>query len=197
MFDVAVDQQDRIILVGSYFTDSQAKDDFAVVRLLSNGNLDSSFADTGVRIVDFDGRYDEAVGVAITPSGQIVVAGLFSVPDTLTGQREDFRLGLIGLPNGQLDNLFGANGKQLLTSPMDNGFKATNLQIDDSGAYLVGGVLNTSQQASVAKITTAGLPDLSFSDDGWKVSTLEIRSARHQNTQRTLKVISGLLARVM
>lgn len=174
VFDVAVDQQDRIILVGSYFTDSQAKDDFAVVRLLSNGNLDSSFADTGVRIVDFDGRADQAIGVAIASSGQIVVAGRSSV----TGDfgPEDYRLGLIGLlPNGQLDNLFGVNGKQLLTGPAGSEFIPADLQLDASGSYLVGGRLmgiGTSQQA-VAKFTTAGTPNQSFGDNGWQTPNFE------------------------
>lgn len=71
-----VDDQGRIVVVGH--DDNSDAPGFAVVRLLPDGSPDTSFAGTGMTILDFgvpatggDGAY----GVALDPDGRIVVSG--------------------------------------------------------------------------------------------------------------------------
>ncbi len=72
---VAVDDLGRIVASGTAYA---ANRDVAVVRLLPSGALDTSFADTGVRVLDLDhgpgGDDDEAIGLTLV-SGEPVVVG--------------------------------------------------------------------------------------------------------------------------
>lgn len=81
---VAIDAQDRIVVVGQAERGAELDTDFAVVRLRSDGALDATFgpntgAEAGSVIVPFDlqpaGRADIARAVAIGANGDIVVAG--------------------------------------------------------------------------------------------------------------------------
>ena len=81
---VAIDAQDRIVVVGQAERGAELDTDFAVVRLRSDGAVDATFgpntgAEAGSVIVPFDlqpaGRADIARAVAIGANGDIVVAG--------------------------------------------------------------------------------------------------------------------------
>ena len=70
--------QGKIILAGS-LAGSQPNDKvgFGIVRVLSNGNLDSSFGINGVVKTDFADSLVQAESIAIQPDGKILVAGGF------------------------------------------------------------------------------------------------------------------------
>jgi uncharacterized delta-60 repeat protein len=64
--------------------------DFGVARLKSNGEMDRRFGTAGHKQVDFARRRDEAVGVAVDRSGDVVLGGLVEV-------RRDERAGVARL----------------------------------------------------------------------------------------------------
>ncbi len=70
----AVDDLGRLVASGSAYG---ANRDVAVVRLLPNGNLDTTFAGTGKRVVDLNhgpgGDDDEALGLALSDGRPVVV----------------------------------------------------------------------------------------------------------------------------
>ena len=67
---LAIDSAGRIVLAGD------SPDDFAVARLDTNGQLDSTFDGDGKKTIDFSGGSDSAYGVAIDSDGRIVLAGI-------------------------------------------------------------------------------------------------------------------------
>ena len=99
---VAIDAQDRVVVVGQAERGSALDTDFAIARLRANGTLDDSFgpntgAQAGSVIVPFDlrsqGRTDVARAVAIGADGGIVVAGTV----------RDHDLGILRLGIARLD----------------------------------------------------------------------------------------------
>src|SRR5262245_51204213 len=74
---VAVDSLGRIIVAGSA-TNANGNADFAVARLLANGELDRTFSGDGLQTITFDfggNNQDVANAVAIDAQGRIVLAG--------------------------------------------------------------------------------------------------------------------------
>ncbi|MBN8481390.1 MAG: hypothetical protein J0L88_07370 [Xanthomonadales bacterium] len=75
---VAIDAQDRIVVAGS-FALSATDTDFGLLRLRSDGTLDTGFDGTGRRRVAFDLSgsllFDQANAVAIANDGDIIAVG--------------------------------------------------------------------------------------------------------------------------
>lgn len=84
-------QADSKILVVGYalaFEDSEAQtQDFALVRLNSDGRFDTSFGIGGIVMTDFSGMNDIAYAVSLQSNGKIVVAGT-----TDTGSNKSFAI---------------------------------------------------------------------------------------------------------
>jgi len=53
--------------------------DFAVVRLNTNGTLDTTFDGDGIRLIDVAGGNDTARGIAVQSDGKIVVGGVAAI----------------------------------------------------------------------------------------------------------------------
>lgn len=66
---VLIQPDGRILVVGD------AAGDIALIRLLGNGSLDTSFGDSGVVLQDIAGNSDEAYAVGLQSNSTIVVAG--------------------------------------------------------------------------------------------------------------------------
>jgi uncharacterized delta-60 repeat protein len=78
-FAVAIESNGKILVAGDVQTNIL---DFAVVRLNSNGSLDTTFSGDGKATVDF-GNYDRCRALAIDGSGKYVLAGLTSTGGVL------------------------------------------------------------------------------------------------------------------
>src|SRR5262245_18540158 len=91
---------------------------FTTLRLDQDGGLDASFGDGGLANtpVGDPGVSDEAWGLALSPDGKIVVAGIADQP----GQQANF--GVVRyLSNGQPDPTFGDDGIVVIDEPGDDG----------------------------------------------------------------------------
>src|SRR5437773_7415154 len=71
---VAIDSLGRIIVVGRDQGGSGGND-FEIIRLTPAGVLDTTFSGDGEQTVDFAGGNDQALGVAIDASDNIIVVG--------------------------------------------------------------------------------------------------------------------------
>jgi uncharacterized delta-60 repeat protein len=109
---VAVDDEGRIVVAGTA-NSTATKLDFAVVRYLADGKLDSSFGDQGKTIVSFGDDADTAYSLALQSDGKIVIGGDSSQGSSQTGL--DFALLRLDT-NGKPDPSFGEAG--LVTSPI-------------------------------------------------------------------------------
>ncbi len=72
-YDVAIDSDGKIIMVGSSATSSHS--DFLVLRCESDGSLDTSFATGGILKFSFDNNSSMASHVEILKNGKILVSG--------------------------------------------------------------------------------------------------------------------------
>ncbi|MCB0766435.1 MAG: hypothetical protein KDB95_04415 [Flavobacteriales bacterium] len=158
---VAIQADGRIVVAGTYFVDD-VESLWAIARYTSNGQLDASFADEGLLLVDVGSGYsDYATAIAVQADGRIVTTGW-------ARSGTDFDIGIVRCTaSGVLDASFSGDGKLTLGYGTNNdGGEAVALQPD--GRILVAGHTNSGQNVEVvvARLTAAGLPDTGFGSNG-------------------------------
>jgi uncharacterized delta-60 repeat protein len=158
-FDVAVDDQDRIVVVGNTRVPMNPPQ-IALARYLPDGSPDPSFGGGTGRVVTSVGTASRADAVAIQPDGNIVIAG--SV--TLLGDPQAAVLRY--LPSGTLDTAgFGSGSGMFVTGAYGAGLRAVALQAD--GKIVVGGQAHSPNGGFIVdRLTSAGAADNSFDGDG-------------------------------
>jgi len=105
-------QADGRIVVAGFIRTTFSDHDFAVLRLLVNGNLDPSFGIGGSVTIDFGGN-DDARSVAVQADGKIVAAGVTVSLTAVTQSgflQTSFAVARLN-SDGSLDPTFGAGGK--------------------------------------------------------------------------------------
>ena len=152
---------DGNIYVGGY-TYSGSNHDFAVLKLDSNGNNDTSFGTLGVAIVDLSGNNNEvSYSLQLDDDGNIYVGGY-----TYSGSNFDFAV-LKLKPDGITDTSFGTLGVAIID--LSGGYDyARSLQLDDDGNIYVGGYTDSGSNYdfAVLKLDSSGNNDESFGVSG-------------------------------
>ena len=148
----------RIVVAGT------AGEDIALARYTPNGKLDPSFGNGGSRITDL-GFVDVANGVALSPGGQILLAG-YTIGAKLNN---DFLLERYNT-DGTLDTTFGTGGTVKTDVSAGDDF-AENLVLDAAGRIILVGEATsptspTSTDIALARYHADGTPDTSFATDG-------------------------------
>jgi uncharacterized delta-60 repeat protein len=122
--DMAFGGDGSIVLVGNKWTGSN--DDWLIMKLSSDGNLDPSFNGTGYRVFSPAGRqYEEARAVGVLSDGTIIVAGYSGTPYTslyVCAFNQD----------GSLKLTFGNSGLATVVPPPGGGGFATSMIIDQN-----------------------------------------------------------------
>ncbi len=151
----------KIIAVGSAtFSGVESP---VMIRLNTNGTLDSTFGTNGVLSYQVSGRFSK---VSIQPDGKIVTVGI----------SQDSQMVARFLPDGTPDNSFGINGFKIF--PMA-GMVAKGLTIDlqaDGKIVLGGSIAPTSTPSNTSyfltRVNSDGALDTTFDDDGYKTIAL-------------------------
>ncbi len=157
-YGVTVQSNNRIIAVG--LTRSGGNDNFAVVRYLEDGTLDTSFDGDGIVEIDIDGGNDEARDVLVLGNSNILVAGT-----AVTGGGKDFAFALLD-PSGKLVASFGDGGKLTINFNNTNDV-LSRITLHGDRIYAVGSsISNDVEQYAVAAIKTDGTLENAFSGDG-------------------------------
>jgi uncharacterized delta-60 repeat protein len=136
---LAIDALGRII-VGGYswqghgFFVPKVYTDFAIARLLPNGDLDPTFGGDGKVLIAFDGP-SYVNDIAVDDLGRIVAVG-----STQDFEEDDTRVAVVRLQtDGSLDPAFGTGGR--VEHTLGRRFSAaTALDLDTTGRIVVGGV---------------------------------------------------------
>nr|MDH4480843.1 delta-60 repeat domain-containing protein [Rhodoferax sp.] len=97
-YSVLVQPDNKIVVAGAS-NDGSGIQDFSLVRLNSDGSLDSSFGTGGKLLQPVGQGYDHARGVALLPNGKLIVAGYSHFRYTEIGDISLVRLN----DNGSLD----------------------------------------------------------------------------------------------
>ncbi len=159
---VALQGDGKIVVAGNGGSTGTSID-FALARYNTNGSLDTSFSGDGKQKTDF-GDSDRASGVAVQGDGKIVAVG-----ETTAGDG-DFALARYNT-NGSLDTSFSGDGKQ--TTNFGGSDRARGMALQGDGKIVaVGGTSAGDGEFALARYTTGGSLDTSFSGDGRQTTSL-------------------------
>ena len=181
---VAVQNDGKIVAAGM----GPKKSDFLVVRLNSNGSLDSSFGKSGKAVTDIS-TFDRGNGMAIFPNGDIIVAGSSANPPDYTY----FSL-MKYSTNGQVDKSFGNKGNiqtyffDDYNWAYDQAAFAVLIQAD--GKIMAAGTEYGNFHFAIARYQSNGKLDTSFGNNG-KVITYEGESVAALAQQQDGKIIAA------
>ncbi len=154
-YAVAVSDDDEIYVVGS------ADDNIAVTKYTADGDLDTSFDDDGILLIDIGGQ-DTGRDASFTSDGSLVIAGTTTLTSTEScddcSAVESSDIVVLKLnASGELASTFGNSG--IVTTDLETTDDVSALAIQDDGKILVAG-------SSLVRYKTTGTLDTSFSSDG-------------------------------
>lgn len=155
----------RYVVAGSRRNGANDTRDFALVRFLSSGTLDTTFGTAGLATVNFATERDEAHAAVHDSTGRVTLAGFRQVSNAAS---RDFALARF-TTGGVLDTTFGTAGLQTLNFNTDDD-EAYGLVIDTNGRYIAGGFRENGGAATrdfaLARFTTAGALDTTYGTGG-------------------------------
>jgi uncharacterized delta-60 repeat protein len=165
---VALDGSGRIVVAGTSWRHSSAlgQSRMVVARLMPNGQLDTAFADHGVRTFAL-GVGAAAEDLEIGPHGKILIAGSAKRARRLP----DFALVRLDRM-GHLDSSFGGgDGAELISFGPERPAYGYALDRDARGRTTVAGTAGRyrHQDAAFARVAASGRLDPSFAGDGRRV----------------------------
>jgi uncharacterized delta-60 repeat protein len=158
-FDLAIQDDGGIVVAGE--RRGQTFERIVVQRYGPSGALDPGFANAGTALTGFGRRYQSASGVAITPTGRIVVAGFTS--NGITSRSAMARY----LADGRLDRTLGGDGRVTVdVSP--SGERFTDVDVRPDGRIVAVGwaELALIPAFDAVRFTVDGRLDETLSDDG-------------------------------
>lgn len=140
--------------------------DFALARLTTAGALDPTFSGDGYLLTDISGGIDEITSMAITPAGDIIVAGFAT-----NGGGVDFAVARYR-PTGELDQSFGAGG--IAIADLGTSFdQVESVALQPDGMIIAAGFVYPGvddQDFAVARFTATGVLDSGFGGGGTAVT---------------------------
>jgi uncharacterized delta-60 repeat protein len=148
---VLVQSNGRIIVAGGGAPASS----FCVVRLRTNGTLDTTFGSSGKQLIDFGGDDESVFGAALQADGKIVLAG-----------DSHFKVAVARLkPNGALDASFEGDGKKVFSWGALS--RAQAVVVAPNGKILLAGFSGPEGgNIQVGRLKTNGLLDTTFGTGG-------------------------------
>lgn len=164
--DLVIQDDSKILAVGTTDYSYFGTQDFALVRYNSNGSLDGSFSGDGMMTADVGGNEEAARAVLVQPDGMILVVGVTnggSSPSNVAVTRH--------ASNGDLDPTFGSGGR-VVTDVLGGADEATGVLRQQDGKILVIGSAHngTDRDFALVRYDSTGALDSSFDLDG-KVAT--------------------------
>ncbi len=156
----------KIILGGSAQNTDGSRSYFALIRLKSNGAVDSTFGTNG-RVTTFvrtGSGYDECRSIVLQSDGKIVAAGY---SDTTISSVHYYHVAVVRYnTDGSLDNTFSGDGK-LTTSIGGNEDYGMSAAIQSDGKIVVAGTVKlTNKDFAVVRYNTDGTLDNTFGTAG-------------------------------
>jgi len=175
-------QSDQKIVVGGYTQNSFTTSDFAVVRYLTSGDLDTAFGTNGKVTTPIETR-SQGNALAIQSDGKIVLGGASDWYINLARYNAD----------GSLDSSFGTGGKVVTDIEGYYSERCTSIQIQSDGKILAGGSAkhNSNDQPYflLVRYNTDGTPDSTFATNGRAIGNMG--TANSMAVQPDGKIVLG------
>jgi uncharacterized delta-60 repeat protein len=158
-YAIAVQSDNKILLAGDSSNGSDG--DVIVLRLDTDGSLDTNFGTNGIYTYDSGNGYDSVIDLLVQSDGRIVMCGSCS-----NGTDNDLLVIRLNA-NGAPDTTFGTNGVAIYDGGNSHD-SALRLTVQNDGKILVtGGSSNdTVYDIIVARFNTNGILDTSFGTGG-------------------------------
>jgi uncharacterized delta-60 repeat protein len=201
---VAVQPDGDIVVVGTAGNLAFNNEEFAVVRLRTDGSLDPSFGSGGIVLTDLSPSGSPgtvqagASSVLIQPDGRIVVGGIASVPTGPYSSDYYYALARYDL-NGQLDPSFGSGGTDVIqTSGVDIDLgSVVSMALQGDGKFVVAGsaygayagLYGTTDDLAIVRVTSQGGLDPSFGNGGVVITDLTPSGAVSPNDDHGTGVV--------
>ncbi|MBA3532177.1 MAG: SUMF1/EgtB/PvdO family nonheme iron enzyme [Ardenticatenales bacterium] len=135
---LALQPDGKLLVAGyTYPTEQPERTDFLLLRYEATGQLDQSFGEGGVVILDIGQGPDAAFDLVLQPNGAIVVAGTADV-DPGEGRKHVFAMARFS-STGEQDMEFGFGGQSLVPFDDDEAVIFA-LQLQPDGSLLAAGV---------------------------------------------------------
>lgn len=163
--DVALQADGKMVAAG--FATLSGQLDAVLVRLNTDGTLDTSFDDDGIVTIDVNGFTDQARALALQADGKIVTAGGTTSSDGATTEFTVMRFDTAG----SLDTSFGTGGITTVDFAVLPA-ATTDIVVQADGKIVVTGYTETgaggelTRDFAVARLNTDGTLDPSFDSDG-------------------------------
>jgi len=165
---VRIDRDDKIV-VGGFNGDSK----YSVVRYNHDGSLDSAFGNEGITSILFNnGGVDTLHALVIQDDGKIVVGGDVQVGSYAGLRMVDFGLARL-TPEGKLDLTFNKTGKQITSFVQPAASTLWALTVQPDGKIIAVGDASIVNSLGVARYNTDGSLDVSFGEEGQKITPCE------------------------
>ncbi len=154
-YAVRVQSDGKIVVTG--FTNANGTADIAVVRLLANGTLDTSFNTTGKLVTTVGAGSDFGIDLQIQTDGRIVVAGYSNISSN------DFSIVRYN-SDGSLDTSFNSTGKLTTNFGGSSDDRGARVLVQADGTIVVAGTttLGGSYDMAIARYYSNGLADPRF-----------------------------------
>jgi uncharacterized delta-60 repeat protein len=159
-FGLLIEPDGRIVLTGG----ANGSLDFGVARFNVDGSFDTSFGTGGKVTTNFGGTAAAGYGVAGTPDGKIVVAGIKEFVGS--GFDYDFAVARYN-SDGSLDTSFGAGGKVTTDFASTDDIPYT-VTVQADGKVVVAGITDSSAASNfgLVRYNLDGSLDASFGSGG-------------------------------
>jgi uncharacterized delta-60 repeat protein len=154
-YSVALQADNKILIAG--WSDAAGNNDFALVRLNSDGSLDSTFSGDGKVTTSIGSGSDLGLSVATQADGKILVAG--------TSSSNSGNFGIVRYnSDGNLDASFGTGGIVDTNIGGSSQESANTVVVQSDGKILVGGstTLAGNVDFAVARYSSSGTLDTRF-----------------------------------
>lgn len=154
---VAIQPDGKILVAGKTFVTSHYE--FAIVRYLDDGSLDTTFDDDGIANVNMASGCN-AMGMVIQSDGKIVVTG-----PAQNGGGNDIGVARLNI-DGSLDTSFGTGGKTIVDIGSND--EPWGIAIQGTGRIVIGGQTNNdlSSDFGLIRLKTDGTLDSTWNGTG-------------------------------
>lgn len=162
------------IIVAGLAREREGDQQSILVRYLSDGRLDPTFGEAGVRTVSFGSGRTRVSGLAALPDGRYYLTGY-----TTTGNDDETVFLARLLSDGTVDTSFGTSG--VVWADVGERDIATDLAVQPDGAIVVCGValdIDSQSLFTLLRFQPDGAPDPSFGEEGVVTADLGFAARR-------------------
>jgi uncharacterized delta-60 repeat protein len=158
---MVIQNDGKIVIAGYSSINIGISYDFALIRYLNNGTIDSSFGTNGVVLTDMNAYDDVSALLTLQTDGKLVLAGSAG-----NGLNYDVSLARYNI-DGTLDQNFGVAGKQITPVGYDHDSPRAIAVQADGRILVAGGTRNaTDYDFLILRYNSNGLLDSTFGTNG-------------------------------